>query len=128
MFVCVFSFRIIKQIFISVCLYGVCYKTYTCLATTFLSKIPWIPMYKSVCMLKLWIKIVNEEIPCRLLGSNQTPLWVQANALDNVLTMWIYMLAYTWVVIHNTIYLFNINSRKLDGHYRSWIEYLNERC
>ena len=29
--------------------------------------------------------------------------------------------------IHNIIYLFNINSRKLDGQYRSWIEYLNER-
>ena len=28
------------------------------------------------------------------------------------------------VSIHNSIYLFNI---KLDGHYRSWIEYLNER-
>ena len=25
------------------------------------------------------------------------------------------------------ICIFNINARKLDGHYRSWIEYLNER-
>jgi len=36
----------------------------------------------------------------------------------------IYILAYTSVTI--IIYLFNINSRKLDGQYRSWIEYLNE--
>jgi len=36
--------------------------------------------------------------------------------------------AYLSVTIHNSIiYLFDINSRKLDGHYRSWIEYLNER-
>ena len=38
----------------------------------------------------------------------------------------IYESAYTSVTIHNIIYLFNINSRKLGGHYRSWIEFLNE--
>jgi len=41
--------------------------------------------------------------------------------------MRIYILTYASVSIHNNIYLFNINSRKLDGHYRSWSEYLNER-
>ena len=39
---------------------------------------------------------------------------------------YIYILAYASVSIHNIIYIFNSNSRKLDGHYRSWIEYLNE--
>jgi len=36
----------------------------------------------------------------------------------------IHILTYASVSIHNSIYLVNI---KLDGHYRSWIEYLNER-
>jgi len=46
-----------------------------------------------------------------------------------VLPMRIYILAIPSVTIHNSthVYQFNINSRKLDGHYRSWIEYLNER-
>jgi len=34
-------------------------------------------------------------------------------------------LTYASVFIHNIIYLFNINSRKLNGQYWSWIEYLN---
>jgi len=37
------------------------------------------------------------------------------------------ILTYASAAIHNIIYLFNINFRKLDGHYRGWIEYLNER-
>jgi len=41
--------------------------------------------------------------------------------------MYIYILAYASVTIHNTVHLFNINSRKMDGHHPSWIEYLNER-
>ena len=41
--------------------------------------------------------------------------------------MRIYILTYASVSIHNNIYLFNINSCKLDGHYRSYSEYLNER-
>ena len=40
---------------------------------------------------------------------------------------YIYILTYASVSIHNVIYRFNINSRKLDGQYRSWIEYFNER-
>ena len=33
---------------------------------------------------------------------------------------------YVGLTIHNITYLFNINSRKLDGYYRSWIEYLTD--
>jgi len=54
-----------------------------------------------------------------------------ANASTNVLPLrvyiYIYILTYASVTIHTIINLFNINSRTLDGHYRSWIEYLNER-
>ena len=39
----------------------------------------------------------------------------------------IYILAIASITFQNVIYQFNINSRKLDGYYRSWIEYLNER-
>jgi len=31
------------------------------------------------------------------------------------------------VTIPNVIYLFNINSRNIDGYYRRWIDYLNAR-
>jgi len=43
---------------------------------------------------------------------------------------YIYMcvLAYASVVSYNIIYRFNINSRKIGGSYRIWIQYLNERC
>ena len=41
--------------------------------------------------------------------------------------IYIYILACASVTIYNIIYVFNINFRKLDGQYRSWIEYLNER-
>ena len=45
--------------------------------------------------------------------------------------MLIYISAYPSVTSHNTTcilhYVFNINSRKIDGHYRSWIKYLKER-
>jgi len=34
----------------------------------------------------------------------------------------VYTLAYARVTIYNV----NINSRKIDGYYRSWVEYLNE--
>ena len=70
----------------------------------------------------------SEENPCRLLGSNQPPLSQQVIDLTNVVPTWIYSLPYVSVTLHNIIYLFNINSRKIDGHYRSWVEYLNERC
>ena len=45
----------------------------------------------------------------------------------NCSTVIYYILAYASVTIYNSVYLFNINSRKLDGYrHRSWIEYLNE--
>ena len=62
------------------------------------------------------------------LGSNLLPLSWQGNAYINVLPLRVYTLTYASVSIHNIIYQFNINSRKLDGQYRRWIEYLNERC
>jgi len=34
-------------------------------------------------------------------------------------------LALPFIILYH-VYLFNINSRKMDGQYRSWIEYLNE--
>ena len=43
------------------------------------------------------------------------------------MNIYIYILACASVTIYNIIYVFNINFRKLDGQYRSWIEYLNER-
>jgi len=49
------------------------------------------------------------------------------NASTNVLRMQIYILTYAALPFTITIYLFNINSRKLDGHNRFWIEYLNKR-
>jgi len=34
--------------------------------------------------------------------------------------------AYANITIYTIVYLFNINSRKIDEYERSWIEYLNE--
>ena len=39
----------------------------------------------------------------------------------------IYLLAIASITFQNGIYQFNINYRKLDGYYRSWIVYLNKR-
>jgi len=36
------------------------------------------------------------------------------------------LIAYGSLTIQNNIYLFVINSRKIDEYYQSWIEYLNE--
>ena len=61
-----------------------------------------------------------------MLSSNQRLLSYQANALTTVLLIRICLIAYGSLTIQNNIYLFVINSRKIDEYYQSWIEYLNE--
>mgnify|MGYP006890636151 CR=1 FL=1 len=62
--------------------------------------------------------------------------WARTNYHTSVITVQCFnhcaaeaniILAYASLfTIHNIIYPFNINCRKIDRQYRSWIEYLNE--
>ena len=94
------------------------------LSNNFYHKSAWIPIYKYVCTLKKRIKRKwGQSLP--ITGLEPTTSAIRGECLNHCATdVNIYILAYTSVTI--IIYLFNINSRKLDGQYRSWIEYLNE--
>jgi len=41
--------------------------------------------------------------------------------------LWLYLITYASVTLHNVIYVFNVNSHNIHGYCRSWIKYLNER-
>ena len=65
------------------------------------------------------IKKENKETICRLLW---TRLSYPANGWTILPTMWTNCTTYASVTIQNVIYIFNINSRNIDGYSRSWIE------
>ena len=77
--------------------------------------------------LKITNKKENEKKTLRITGLEPITSVITGKRLNQCATAAsIYILANASVSIHNIIYIFNSNSRKLDGHYRSWIEYLNE--
>ena len=101
MFSCVFWFRINKQI-----------RIYSVNITLFIIN----PSEFHFTRLPAHYKITNKTRKIR-----------KSNVSTNVLPLWVYILTYASVSILNISYLFNINSRKLDGQYQCWIEYLKER-
>ena len=131
MFLCVLWFPITKQIRISVRLYGVWYNTCNCLTERFLSNNFFIinPVNSN---LRVCLQVKNSEKkrkwwkPSPITGLEETTSVITDQCLYHCAAS-ADMLAYPSVTIHNIIYLFNINSRKQVGHYRSWTEYLNER-
>ena len=62
------------------------------------------------------IKKENKKNICRLLW---TRLSYQDNAWTIMLTMWTNFTTYASVTIQNVIYIYNINSRNIDGYCRS---------
>ena len=80
----------------------------------------------SVCLRIKKYGIKQENI-CGQLGSIQRPQSHQAYTLTTVLPLWLYLITYASVTLHNVIYVFNVNSHNIHGYCRSWIKYLNER-
>ena len=67
----------------------------------------------------------NLEIICQIVLWYETSLRIDCDYWAH--GMGTYRLACASVAIYNSIYVCNISWCNIDGHYRSWIEYLTER-